>query len=169
MKQIIVMLIFLITIVIGCKKSAQKTSSSTSSTSSTPSTTQTTTNNAATAQGALVGHWILDSMVYYQNDVPTIIKHTSAATTDNYVYDLFSTLYGSSTQQMQMNYGLSGSTQNSGAWYVNDVWLSSKGKLFLTSSGTFMPGYIYLLNTTNLMTADNYGTIKQGYCYYMHK
>jgi hypothetical protein len=166
MKNHIIIILLVIT-TMGCKKSAQKTSSTT--TPPGPSSNQTTLNDTTMAKAALIGHWVLDSMVYYQNDVPTVVKHTSAATTDNYVYDLFSTPYASSNQQMQMNYGLSGGTQNSGAWYVNAVWLSSKGKLFLSSSGTFMPGYIYLLTTTHLMTADNYATVKQGYCYYFHK
>lgn len=149
-----------------CKKSPVPSNRSTT----TPASTATTTNNASTAQAALVGHWVIDSLVYYNNGVVTITKMTSAANGNNYTYDMFSTPYGAANQpQMQENYGLVGNNQNAVSWCVQDVQYNTTGRLLLSSGGVYSAGYIILLTSSNLVVADNYAQTPQGYRYYLHK
>jgi hypothetical protein len=154
---------FLIVIMIGCKKQDNTTRSSGGG-----SSTQSTSVSATEAY--LEAHWVFDSSVWFQSNVPTIVTKASAANINDYVYDVYSTPYsGGSSNLKNISYGRVGQAQTAASWYVNNIYLSATGLLYLECMAPSFSGYIITSCNNKLVVSLNYGSVKQGNYYYLHK
>lgn len=163
MKTKITTALLLTILVIGCKKEDNNLNKNNGG--SAPQTS-----NVSSTETYLVGHWYLDSMVYYSNNVATIVTVASAANQNDYEYNVYSTAYsGGTSTAKNMSYGRIGQSQTAVFWYVSDVYLNSTGLLFLNGSGPGFSGYIINACANKLAVAPSYGAIKQGTYFYLHK
>jgi hypothetical protein len=168
MKKMMIISLLIVGI-IGCKKSSTQ-SNKTSSNSSTTST-QTPMNNVGMAESALIGHWVSDSAVYYNNNVVSNVQVCSAANANDFTYDVVSTFYsGGASYWKQITYQRTGQASMATYWYVTDVYFNSTGLLSLQSGGAgYFGGYIISISSNHLVTSGNTGSVKQGQYYYFPK
>lgn len=168
MKKIAIFILLIVAIT-SCKKSDNTLSNK--STNNSTTNTQTPMNNIGMAETILIGHWVSDSAVYYNNNVPTAVQMCSTANANDFTYDVTSAYYsGGATYWKQITYQRTGQNSTTNYWYVTDVYLSSTGLLKLQSGGAgYFGGYIVNVTSNNLVTSGNTGSIKQGMYYYFHK
>ena len=137
-----------------------------------PPTTSTNTLTSSGAESVLVGHWVFDSVVFYNNNVQTSSSLPSAGSSNNLVYDLALTSYGTGTTsagKLNISFETVGGTVMSTYWFVTDHYLTSTGYMFLECGAPYLEGYIYTLTSSRLVTTPSTSTIKQGAYYYFHK
>jgi hypothetical protein len=155
----------------SCSKTNQKTTSTTSPPSTASTNTQTPMNTVSLAEAAVVGTWIYDSMVYYNNNVTYTVIPASPAAANDYTNTISMTPYsgGTSTHQMLSTYQRTSVPLSSTPWQVTNSGYTLSGLLTFVGATPLMGGYINSITSNHYVVSNSFGTVKQGDYYYFHK
>lgn len=135
---------------------------------------QTTLNTVSLAEAAMVGHWTFDSMVYYNNGIPTSVStpSNSGGAYAAYQYDFITTPFVAGADiynRKCVSYGVPGQAQTASSWYVTDGYLNATGRLYSNFLAYYMNVEAILVLNSNQLVLGPPQTIRQGQYYFFHK